>query len=66
MIKVIKHGHPQYKITCKFCECVFTFDGKDIRNNGCQWDWAEWVVCPECNRPNEIYSRSKIEHHPYD
>lgn len=66
MIKVIKHGHPQYKLTCKFCECVFTFDGEDIRNNGCQWDWAEWIVCPECNRQNEIYSRSKIEHHPYD
>lgn len=66
MIKVIKHGHAQYELTCKFCECVFTFEDEDIENSGCQWDWAEWVVCPECNRQNEIYSRSKIEHHPYN
>ena len=32
MIKVIKHGHPQYKLTCKFCGCVFTFEDEDIKN----------------------------------
>lgn len=66
MITVVKHGHAQYQLTCKFCECIFTFEDEDIRNNGCQRDWSEWVVCPECNRQNEIYDRNKIKHHPYD
>ena len=30
MIKVIKHGHAQYKMTCKYSECVFTFEDSDI------------------------------------
>ena len=30
MIKVIKHGHAQYKMICKYCECVFTFEDSDI------------------------------------
>ena len=33
MIKVIKHGHAQYKMICKYCECVFTFEDSDIENN---------------------------------
>ena len=54
MIKVIKHGHAQYKMTCKYCECVFTFEDSDIENNGSQRDWEEWVTCPECHRHNEF------------
>lgn len=44
MIKVIKHGHAQYKMTCRYCECVFTFEDSDIENNGSQRDWEEWVT----------------------
>ena len=33
MIKVIKHGHAPYQMTCKNCECVFTFEDSDIKNN---------------------------------
>ena len=44
MIKVIKHGHAQYKMTCKYCECIFTFEDSDIENNGSQRDWEEWVT----------------------
>lgn len=66
MIKIIKHGHAQYKLTCKYCECVFTFEDSDIKNNGCQWDLFEWITCPECNRDNEIYDKNHIKHHPYD
>ena len=61
MITIIKHGHAQYNLTCKFCECVFTFEDEDIENNGSLRDWSEWIVCPECNRQNEIYSREKIK-----
>ena len=66
MIKVIKHGHAQYQATCKYCECIFTFEDCDIKNNSCQWDWSEWIVCPECGRGNKIYNKNKIKHHPYD
>ena len=66
MIKIIKHGHPQYKLTCRYCECVFTFEEVDIQNNSCQWDWSEWVICPECNRQNEIYDKNQIKNHSYD
>ena len=61
MIKVIKHGHEQYRATCKYCECVFSFEDEDIRNNGSQRDWEEWITCPECNRKNEIPNRSAFK-----
>lgn len=66
MIKVIKHGHAQYKLTCEFCECIFTFEDSDIKNNGCQRDWSEFIACPECGRNNEIHSRKQIENHSHD
>lgn len=66
MIKVIRHGHEQYRMTCKYCECLFSFEDSDIQNNGSQRDWSEWIVCPECHRHNEITKRSKYEHHPYN
>jgi len=66
MIKVIKHGHAQYKITCKYCECVFTFDDSDIENNGCQWDWEEWVTCPECHMQNELTAKSAFKYHQFE
>ena len=50
MIKVIKHGHEQYRATCKYCECIFSFEDEDIQNSGCQWDWYEWITCPECHK----------------
>ena len=54
MIKVVKHGHAPYIMTCKNCECVFTFEDSDIQNNGCQWDWEEYIYCPECKQQNTI------------
>lgn len=57
MIKVVKHGHAPYMMTCKNCECVFTFEDSDIKNNGCQWDWEEYIYCPECKQQNTIHSR---------
>lgn len=62
MIKVIKHGHAQYKITCHYCECIFSFEDEDIRNNGCQRDWVEWITCPECGKDNDIKNRSSIQY----
>ena len=66
MIKVIRHGHTQYKMTCRYCECVFTFEDSDIENNGCQRDWAEWVTCPECYRHNELTARSAFKYHQFE
>lgn len=66
MIKVIKHGHEQYRMACKYCECLFSFEDSDIRNNGSQIDWEEYITCPECKRRNEITSHSKYEYHPYN
>lgn len=63
MIKVIKSGHAQYKMTCKYCECIFSFEDNDIENTGCQWDWSEWIVCPECHRENEIVTRSAYKYY---
>jgi len=65
MIKIIKHGHAQYKATCKYCECIFSFEDSDIQNNGCQWDWCEWIICPECHRQNDISSRSAFKFHQF-
>lgn len=65
MIKIIKHGHAQYKATCKYCECIFSFEDEDIQNSGCQWDWYEWVTCPECHRTNELSSRNAFKFHQF-
>ena len=65
MIKIIKHGHAQYKATCKYCKCIFSFEDADIQNNRCQWDWCEWVICPECHRQNDISSRSAFKFHQF-
>ena len=65
MIKIIKHGHAQYKATCKYCECIFSFEDQDIQNNGCQWDWCEWVICPECHRQTEISNRSAFKFYQF-
>lgn len=59
MIKVVKHGHAPYRMTCRNCECVFTFEDSDIKNNGCQWDYCEYIYCPECRTQNDISSRDK-------
>ena len=59
MIKVFKHGHAQYVMTCSKCGCVFTYEDEDIKNNGCQWDFSEWITCPECNFKNNINLRQK-------
>ena len=33
MIKIIKHGHEQYRTTCEYCECVFSFEDEDIQSS---------------------------------
>ena len=65
MIKIIKHGHAQYKATCEYCECVFSCEDEDIQNSGCQWDWYEWITCPEKKKKNEISSRSAFKFHQF-
>ena len=57
MIKIIKHGYmantqpkaTRYRITCRYCGCVFECGFKDFRS------YANWGVlreceiqCPEC------------------
>ena len=66
MIKIIKHGHEQYRMICKYCECLFSFEDEDIQNNGSQRDWEEWIVCPECKRHNTIDGRSAFKFHQFE
>ena len=61
MIKVVKHGHAPYQMTCKYCGCVFIFEDSDIQNNHCQWDYAEYIYCPECKYQNIIHSRGDYQ-----
>lgn len=62
MIKILRHGHAQYKMTCKYCECVFTFEDSDIECNNNQRDYSEWIFCPECGRANYISNRQDISY----
>lgn len=57
MIKVVKHGHAPYQMICNHCECVFTFEDEDIKNNGCQRDYEEYIYCPECKVRLIIHNR---------
>ena len=66
MIKIIKHGHAQYKMKCEYCECIFTFEDSDIHVSGDQRDWCEWIDCPECHRSLTIISREKYKNHSFD
>lgn len=66
MIKIIKHGHAQYKMTCEYCECIFTFEDSDIKNNECLWDPVEWVTCPECHRHNKLTTRSAFKNYQFE
>lgn len=59
MIKIIKHGHAPYRGVCKSCECIFTFDDDDIKNNGGQKDYYEYIPCPDCGKENIINARYK-------
>ena len=59
MIKVIKHGHAQYVMTCEKCECVFTYEDEDIESNNCQFDYCQWITCPECKFRNEKNLKQK-------
>jgi hypothetical protein len=61
MIKVVKHGHAPYQMTCKYCECVFIFADSDIQNNHCQWDYEVFIYCPECKYQNIIHSRGDYQ-----
>lgn len=63
MIKIIKHGHAQYRMTCEYCECIFTFEDSDIQTDGNQRDWTEWIDCPECKRRNYIRQRDRYRNH---
>ena len=63
MKQIIKHGHAQYRATCPFCECEFTFEHIDLENNGRSWDYYEWVTCPECRQRIEIEDRKTYAFH---
>lgn len=59
MIKVIKHGHHHapYQMTCKNCECVFTFEDYDIKGSVDRLGYEGCIYCPECGYSNAIRSR---------
>lgn len=58
MIKIIKHGHVQYRMTCEFCDCLFSFEDSDIKFSGNQRDWIEYIECPECGHEIDIVNRA--------
>ena len=62
MITIIKHGHPRYKMTCRYCECQFTFEDIDIHSNDAPNDYIEWIDCPDCGRFNQILERSEYKY----
>ena len=66
MIKIIKHGHPPYLMTCRYCQCQFTFEDVDVHTNDKPEDYIEWIDCPECKRFNQIFNRAEYYYHDKD
>ena len=64
MKQIIKHGHAPYKATCPLCGCIFTFEDEDIENNHCQWDYEEWLSCPECEQHITVINRADFRNFP--
>lgn len=58
MIKIIKRGHARYCMMCESCDCVFTFEGSDIKNSSNPSDWIEYIECPECGRRINIVNHA--------
>ena len=67
MIEIIKHGRPRDKVTCNCCSCIFSFDERDIQNNGCQYDWIEYIKCPDCGNKIILHRGSPFKaKRPYE
>lgn len=64
MITIIeKHEKikPEYKMTCRECGSIFTFNDEDIKGSGTQWDWFYYINCPVCNiRYTDISEKNLI------
>lgn len=58
MIKIIRHGRPKYRATCKYCDCLFSFEGSDIEIMSDPPDWVEYIDCPECGGRINIVNRA--------
>ena len=50
MIEVIKQGTTRYKIKCRYCGCIYTFERDDITG----LSFAAKVRCPDCKEPNYL------------
>ena len=56
MIKIITRGHPLYKMTCEYCNCVFTFEDGDIRGSSAT---KYSVNCPDCKMVASFLDKTK-------
>ncbi len=57
MITIIKKGKETYKLTCPICECEFSYQDEDLRNdslsNNINSEVKRVVKCPCCGAPLE-------------
>lgn len=67
-MKVIKNGKLVKQVTCSYCECVYEYNGKDVKieydfcniPSCCITAGRRYVQCPQCNevyylkKPNEV------------
>lgn len=55
MIKIIKQGEKKekkietYKLECKYCGCIFTFNASDVLWREKRLDGYSGIKCPSCN-----------------
>ena len=49
MIKIIKPGKINRVLTCKNCECEFSYDTEDVNTVASGDSWVAYVVCPCCS-----------------
>lgn len=54
-MKIITHGIPPNRKTCRNCYCIFEYDRADIRidNSDVDGDYAH-VNCPTCKSPISV------------
>lgn len=53
MIKIIRHGIKNYRVTCPHCKCIFEFDESDVEEFGPPYDRAVKLNCPDCGEEME-------------
>lgn len=69
-MKVIKAGRLAKQVTCKYCECIYEYNGKDVKTEYgyygrsikcCVNTERKYVECPQCGEKHYLKKPNEVE-----